>query len=58
MPKRSRLRLLPLSMLFTRSQVFFAARLGRDIVRAVTEHGYTQPTLIKTQAIPAALAGA
>jgi ATP-dependent helicase YprA (DUF1998 family) len=27
------------------------------LVRAVTEHGYTQPTPIQTQAIPAVLAG-
>ena len=26
-------------------------------MRAVTEHGYTQPTPIQTQAIPAVLAG-
>jgi ATP-dependent RNA helicase RhlE len=31
--------------------------LSEDLVRAVTEHGYTQPTPIQTQAIPAVLAG-
>jgi len=35
------------------------AKLGLSdaIVRAVTEHGYTEPTPIQTQAIPAVLAG-
>ncbi|MBC7685800.1 MAG: DEAD/DEAH box helicase, partial [Bdellovibrionales bacterium] len=31
--------------------------LSDAIVRAVTEHGYTVPTPIQTQAIPAVLAG-
>ncbi|MES2354081.1 MAG: DEAD/DEAH box helicase [Pseudomonadota bacterium] len=31
--------------------------LSDELVRAVTEHGYTQPTPIQTQAIPAVLAG-
>ena len=31
--------------------------LAEEIVRAVTEHGYTTPTPIQTQAIPAILAG-
>ena len=31
--------------------------LSEELVRAVTEHGYTQPTPIQTQAIPAVLAG-
>jgi ATP-dependent RNA helicase RhlE len=31
--------------------------LAEDIVRAVTEHGYTEPTPIQQQAIPAVLAG-
>src|SRR3990167_7171680 len=31
--------------------------LADEIVRAVTEHGYTVPTPIQTQAIPAVLAG-
>jgi ATP-dependent RNA helicase RhlE len=35
------------------------SRLGLSevLVRAVTEHGYTQPTPVQTQAIPAVLAG-
>ena len=35
------------------------AKLGLSdaLVRAVTEHGYTQPTPIQAQAIPAVLAG-
>ncbi|MBI4754483.1 MAG: DEAD/DEAH box helicase [Betaproteobacteria bacterium] len=36
---------------------FSALGLSEAIVRAVTEHGYTQPTPIQTQAIPAVLAG-
>src|SRR5882672_33198 len=31
--------------------------LSEELVRAVTEHGYTQPTPIQAQAIPAVLAG-
>ena len=31
--------------------------LSADLVRAVAEHGYTTPTPIQTQAIPAVLAG-
>ena len=31
--------------------------LSDALVRAVTEHGYTQPTPIQAQAIPAVLAG-
>ena len=31
--------------------------LADEIVRAVTEHGYTIPTPIQAQAIPAVLAG-
>ena len=31
--------------------------LSEALVRAVTEHGYTQPTPIQPQAIPAVLAG-
>ena len=31
--------------------------LAEEIVRAVTEHGYTTPTPIQQQAIPAVLAG-
>jgi ATP-dependent RNA helicase RhlE len=31
--------------------------LSEALVRAVTEHGYTQPTPVQTQAIPAVLAG-
>lgn len=31
--------------------------LAEEIVRAVTEHGYTEPTPIQAQAIPAVLAG-
>ncbi|MGH8729730.1 MAG: DEAD/DEAH box helicase [Burkholderiales bacterium] len=31
--------------------------LSEELVRAVTEHGYTQPTPIQLQAIPAVLAG-
>src|SRR3954447_17134758 len=31
--------------------------LSADLVRAVAEHGYTIPTPIQTQAIPAVLAG-
>jgi ATP-dependent RNA helicase RhlE len=31
--------------------------LSEELVRAVVEHGYTQPTPIQTQAIPAVLAG-
>lgn len=36
---------------------FSALGLADEIVRAVTEQGYTQPTPIQTQAIPAVLAG-
>ncbi|AMO99768.1 helicase conserved C-terminal domain protein [Collimonas arenae] len=36
---------------------FFELGLSEAIVRAVTEHGYTTPTPIQTQAIPAVLAG-
>ena len=31
--------------------------LSEALVRAVTEHGYTQPTPVQAQAIPAVLAG-
>ena len=31
--------------------------LSEELVRAVTEHGYTDPTPIQAQAIPAVLAG-
>src|ERR1700694_1240561 len=31
--------------------------LSDELIRAVAEHGYTQPTLIQLQAIPAVLAG-
>jgi len=36
---------------------FSSLGLSDALVRAVTEHGYTQPTPIQTQAIPAVLAG-
>ena len=36
---------------------FTSLGLGDDIVRAVTEHGYTTPTPIQAQAIPAVLQG-
>jgi ATP-dependent RNA helicase RhlE len=36
---------------------FAALGLSETLVRAVTEHGYTIPTPIQTQAIPAVLAG-
>jgi ATP-dependent RNA helicase RhlE len=36
---------------------FASLGLADDLVRAVTEHGYTTPTPIQTQAIPAVLAG-
>jgi ATP-dependent RNA helicase RhlE len=36
---------------------FSSLGLADVLVRAVTEHGYTQPTPIQTQAIPAVLAG-
>lgn len=36
---------------------FASLGLSEDIVRAVTEHGYTQPTPIQAQAIPAVLSG-
>jgi len=36
---------------------FSALGLADEIVRAVTEHGYTTPTPIQAQAIPAVLAG-
>ena len=36
---------------------FSSLGLSDAIVRAVTEHGYTVPTPIQTQAIPAVLAG-
>jgi ATP-dependent RNA helicase RhlE len=36
---------------------FLALGLSEKIVRAVTEHGYTTPTPIQTQAIPAVLNG-
>jgi ATP-dependent RNA helicase RhlE len=36
---------------------FASLGLSEDIVRAVTEHGYTQPTPIQLQAIPAVLSG-
>ncbi|MBV8634031.1 MAG: DEAD/DEAH box helicase, partial [Burkholderiaceae bacterium] len=36
---------------------FSSLGLGDAIVRAVTEHGYTTPTPIQTQAIPAVLQG-
>jgi len=36
---------------------FIELGLSESIVRAVTEHGYTNPTPIQTQAIPAVLAG-
>ena len=36
---------------------FATLGLSAELVRAVTEHGYTTPTPIQTQAIPAVLAG-
>lgn len=36
---------------------FFELGLAEEIVRAVTEHGYTTPTPIQAQAIPAVLSG-
>ena len=36
---------------------FASLGLAEPIVRAVTEHGYTEPTPIQTQAIPAVLSG-
>src|SRR5512143_3105231 len=36
---------------------FSSLGLSDALVRAVTEHGYTQPTPIQAQAIPAVLAG-
>jgi len=36
---------------------FSTLGLSEALVRAVTEHGYTQPTPVQTQAIPAVLAG-
>ena len=36
---------------------FASLGLSDALVRAVTEHGYTQPTPIQLQAIPAVLAG-
>src|SRR6188508_352702 len=36
---------------------FASLGLSDALVRAVTEHGYTQPTPIQQQAIPAVLAG-
>jgi ATP-dependent RNA helicase RhlE len=36
---------------------FAALGLSENLVRAVTEHGYTTPTPIQTQAIPAVLGG-
>jgi ATP-dependent RNA helicase RhlE len=36
---------------------FASLGLSEDIVRAVTEHGYTQPTPIQAQAIPVVLSG-
>jgi ATP-dependent RNA helicase RhlE len=36
---------------------FASLGLSDVLVRAVTEHGYTQPTPIQLQAIPAVLAG-
>jgi len=36
---------------------FASLGLSEDIVRAVTEHGYTEPTPIQLQAIPAVLSG-
>jgi len=36
---------------------FSALGLSEELVRAVTEHGYTTPTPIQAQAIPAVLAG-
>ncbi|HSQ81001.1 MAG TPA: DEAD/DEAH box helicase, partial [Casimicrobiaceae bacterium] len=36
---------------------FSTLGLSETLVRAVTEHGYTQPTPVQAQAIPAVLAG-
>ena len=36
---------------------FASLGLDAELVRAVTEHGYTQPTPIQSAAIPAVLAG-
>src|SRR5512143_4083156 len=36
---------------------FSSLGLSDALVRAVTEHGYTQPTPVQAQAIPAVLAG-
>ena len=36
---------------------FASLGLSEPLVRAVTEHGYTTPTPIQAQAIPAVLAG-
>ena len=43
--------------LFSKSMSFAELGLAEPIVRAVTENGYTQPTPIQLQAIPAVLKG-
>ena len=62
LPPRVCLRLAPSSgdrpIVFSKVIMSFASLgLSDALVRAVTEHGYTQPTPIQLQAIPAVLAG-
>jgi ATP-dependent RNA helicase RhlE len=47
-----------LADIFLRNSMSFASLgLSEELVRAVTERGYTEPTPIQTQAIPAVLSG-
>src|SRR5574340_729194 len=56
-PKTGALEERQADIIFRNSMSFSSLGLSDEIVRAVTEHGYTVPTPIQLQAIPAVLSG-